>query len=89
MSDLSHPRLLSFTLDSWTVLGGRVTLNLTDGVGVLVGRNGVGKSAILEGLDAISSFATGRFRRILPNDYESIPKILEILIMSHILPLEI
>jgi len=82
LSDLSHPRLLSFTLDSWTVLGGRVNLDLTDGVGVLVGRNGVGKSAILEGLDTISSFATGRFRGILPNDYDSIPKILEILIRT-------
>ncbi|NET56730.1 MAG: ATP-binding protein [Symploca sp. SIO2E6] len=82
MSDLSHPRLLSFTLDSWTVLGGRVTLDLTDGVGVLVGRNGVGKSAILEGLHAISSFATGRFIRIPLNDYASIPKILEILIRT-------
>jgi hypothetical protein len=55
---------------------------LTDRVGVLVGRNGAGKSAILEGLDAISSFAIGRFRRIPQNDYESIPKILEILITT-------
>lgn len=82
MSNLNHPRLLSFTLDDWAVLGGRVTLNLTDGVMVLVGRNGVGKSAILEGLDAISSSATGRFKRALHNDYESIPKVLEILITT-------
>jgi len=82
LSDLNHSRLLSFTLDGWTVLGGRVTLNLIERVGVLVGRNGAGKSAILEGLDAISSFAIGRTRRFRQNYYDSIPKILEVLIST-------
>ncbi len=58
MSDL--PRLLSFTLDDWPVLGGPVTITLNDGVAVLVGRNGAGKSAILEGFRAIAYRAVGR-----------------------------
>ena len=57
MSDSNLPRLLSFTLDGWPVLGGPVTISLNDGVAVLVGRNGVGKSAILEGFMAISACA--------------------------------
>jgi hypothetical protein len=43
MSDSNPPRLLSFTLDGWPVLGGPVTISLNDGVAVLVGRNGAGK----------------------------------------------
>jgi hypothetical protein len=77
----NQPRLLSFSLDSWPVLGDRVTLTLSDGVGVLVGRNGVGKSAILEGLDAISSFAAG-FTRVRQIAEGSIPKVLDILVLT-------
>ncbi len=77
----NQPRLLSFSLDSWPVLGDRVALTLSDGVGILVGRNGVGKSAILEGLDAISSFAIG-FRRIRQIAEDSIPKVLDISILT-------
>lgn len=56
---------------------------LTNGVAVLVGRNGAGKSAILEGFEAISSSAIGRFSRIRQNDDgESIPKILDIEILT-------
>jgi predicted ATPase len=62
MSDSNPPRLLSFTLDGWTVLGGPVTISLNDSVAVLVGRNGAGKSAILEGFRAISYRAVGRNR---------------------------
>lgn len=75
---MSQPSLLSFTLDGWTALGGRVSISLFDRVGVLVGRNGVGKSAILEGLEAISSWAIGRFSRFRLFDSDSIPKILDI-----------
>jgi len=83
LSDLKHPRLLSFSLDDWTVLGRKITLDLTKGAGILVGRNGAGKSAILEGLDAISSLATGRLRaRVLSGDHESVPKVLEALIVT-------
>lgn len=78
---ISQPRLLSFSLDGWTVLGGEVGLNLTDSVSVLVGRNGAGKSAILEGLNAIAAFACGR-RKIRQVDYESIPKILSISVLT-------
>ncbi|WP_201789162.1 hypothetical protein [Scytonema hofmannii] len=46
MPNTSQPRLLSFTLDGWTALGGQVSVFLVDRVGVLVGRNGAGKSAI-------------------------------------------
>ncbi|MEY3304138.1 MAG: AAA family ATPase [Pseudanabaena sp.] len=76
-SNTKHPRLLSFTLDGWSVLGGRVTVPLHDGVAVLVGRNGAGKSAIIEGLKAISLCAIGK-----ANHSESIPKILEIEILT-------
>lgn len=69
MSDSNPPRLLSFTLDDWPVLGGPVTISLNDGVAVLVGRNGAGKSAILEGFMGISLFALGNFNQSLDNDF--------------------
>lgn len=82
MSDL--PRLLSFTLDGWPVLGGPVTITLNDGVAVLVGRNGAGKSAILEGFKAISAFVMGESDRFLYNSND-VPKtlIIEILTSSN------
>ncbi len=46
------------------MLGGQVTVSLSDGVAVLVGRNGAGKSAILEGFEAIAWRAIGRSNRI-------------------------
>ncbi|WP_204103170.1 MULTISPECIES: ATP-binding protein [Spirulina sp. CCY15215] len=83
-SNTNQPRLLSFTLDSWSVLGSRVTVSLADGVAVLVGRNGAGKSAILEGFEAISLYAIGGFGRLIKPVYgsESFPKILEIEILT-------
>ena len=81
-SNPNQPRLLSFTLDGWSVLGGRVTVSLHDGVAVLVGRNGAGKSAILEGFETISSFSIGKFKRLWQNDNDSIPKKLEIEILT-------
>lgn len=81
MLDSHPPRLLSFTLDGWPVLGGPVTISLNDGVAVLVGRNGVGKSAILEGFMAITSFASGR-NRLRQIDYENIPNVLNIEVLS-------
>ena len=80
-SNTNQPRLLSFTLDGWSVLGSRVTVSLDDGVAVLVGRNGAGKSAILEGFEAISLCAIGRFNQLV-YDSESFPKILEIEILT-------
>jgi hypothetical protein len=77
----NQPRLLSFTLDGWSVLGRQVTVSLDDGVAVLVGRNGAGKSAILEGFEAISLCAIGRFNQLV-YDSESFPKILEIEILT-------
>lgn len=77
-----HPRLLSFTLDGWDVLGDRVSVSLSDGVAVLVGRNGAGKSAILEGLKAISSCAIDGRNRNRQRDGESFPKILDIKILT-------
>lgn len=83
MSETNQPRLLSFTLDGWSVLGGPVTISLNDGVAVLVGRNGAGKSAILEGLMAITNFATGLDRyRLRPFDDNNIPSILKIEVLS-------
>jgi predicted ATPase len=83
LADVNQPRLLSFSLDGWTGIGRKVTLTLTDGAAILVGRNGAGKSAILEGLESISSFAIGRFRRIpQQNDYDSIPSILDVSILT-------
>lgn len=81
-SNTNQPRLLSFTLDGWSVLGGRVTVSLHDGVAVLVGRNGSGKSAIIEGLQAISLCAIGKSNRVPYNNSESIPKILEIEVLT-------
>ena len=80
-SNTNQPRLLSFTLDGWSVLGSRVTVSLDEGVAVLVGRNGAGKSAILEGFEAISLCAIGRFNQLV-YDSESFPKILEIEILT-------
>ena len=83
-SDPKHPRLLSFTLDGWDVLGDRVSVTLSDGVAVLVGRNGAGKSAILEGFKKISLYAievSGLF--VHQSNYgESFPRILEIDILT-------
>lgn len=78
MPNTSQPRLLFFTLDGWAVLGSQVSVSLLDRVGVLVGRNGAGKSAILEGFEAISSRAIGRLPRFRLLDSDSIPKILDI-----------
>ena len=80
-SNTNQPRLLSFTLDGSSVLGSRVTVSLEDGIAVLVGRNGAGKSAILEGFEAISLCAIGRFNQPV-YDSESFPKILEIEILT-------
>lgn len=82
MPNISQPRLLSFTLDGWTALGGQVSVSLLNRVGVLVGRNGAGKSAILEGFEAISSWAIGRFNRFRVFDSDSIPKILDIEVLT-------
>jgi predicted ATP-dependent endonuclease of OLD family len=79
MSDL--PRLLSFTLDGWPVLGGPVTITLNDGVAVLVGRNGAGKSAILEGFKEISAFVMNDIYQFFYNDSD-IPKTLIIEILT-------
>jgi predicted ATPase len=57
LSNENQPRLLSFTLDGWDVLGGKVSVSLSDRVAVLVGQNGAGKSAILEGFEAIALLA--------------------------------
>jgi predicted ATP-dependent endonuclease of OLD family len=81
MSDSNPPRLLSFTLDGWPVLGRPVTISLNDGVAVLVGRNGAGKSAILEGFKAISEFVMGENNRILYND-DDVPTILTVEILT-------
>jgi energy-coupling factor transporter ATP-binding protein EcfA2 len=81
-ANTNQPRLLSFTLDGWSVLGGRVTVSLHDGVAVLVGRNGSGKSAIIEGLQAISLCAIGKSNRVPYNNSDSIPKILEIEVLT-------
>ncbi|MBD2500737.1 ATP-binding protein [Anabaena azotica FACHB-119] len=75
---MSQLRLLSFTIDGWTALGGQVSISLCDGLAVLVGRNGAGKSAILEGFEALSSLAIGRYARSRIIDSDSIPKILDI-----------
>lgn len=57
-------------------------MSLLDRIGVLVGRNGAGKSAILEGFEAISSWAVGRFSRSQQFDVDGIPKILDIEILT-------
>ncbi|TRU82666.1 MAG: ATP-binding protein [Microcystis novacekii Mn_MB_F_20050700_S1] len=79
---MNQPRLLSFTLDGWGVLGGPVSLSLVNQVGVLVGRNGAGKSAILEGFEAISSCAIGRSIVSRMIDSDSIPTILQVEILT-------
>ena len=79
---MNQPRLLSFTLDGWGVLGGPVSLSLVNQVGVLVGRNGAGKSAILEGFEAISSCAIGRSIGSRMIDSDSIPSILQVEILT-------
>jgi predicted ATPase len=81
-SNTNQPRLLSFTLDGWSVLGGRVTVSLHDGVAVLVGLNGAGKSSVIEGFEAISLYAIGKINRVRLNDDDSIPKILEIEVLT-------
>lgn len=81
MTKRDRPRLLSFTLDDWPVLGGPVSLTLSDGVAVLVGRNGSGKSAIVEGFTAIAKIATNRFARI-PGENGNLPKTLVIDILT-------
>ena len=81
-SNTNQPRLLSFTLDGWSVLGGRVTVSLHDGVAVLVGLNGAGKSCVIEGFEAISLYAIGKINRVRQNDDDSIPKILEIEVLT-------
>ncbi len=81
-SNTNQPRLLSFTLDGWSVLGGRVTVSLQDGVAVLVGLNGAGKSSVIEGFEAISLYAIGKINRVRQNDDDSIPKILEIEVLT-------
>jgi ABC-type multidrug transport system ATPase subunit len=73
---------LSFTLDGWTVLGRKVSVSLLDRVAVLVGRNGAGKSAILEGLKAISSLVIGNSKPSPNFDIDRIPKKLDIEILT-------
>lgn len=84
MSETSQPRLLSFALDGWPVLGNRVHLDLESKVGVLVGRNGAGKSAVLEGLSAIASFAASGYNVSARNRSGplSIPTILDIAVQT-------
>jgi hypothetical protein len=86
LSNENQPRLLSFALDGWDVLGGRVSVSLSDRVAVLVGQNGAGKSAILEGFEAISSCALGRkgikFSQIRQHNASNVPKILDIEVLT-------
>jgi hypothetical protein len=57
-------------------------VSLLNRVAVLVGRNGAGKSAILEGFEAISSWVLGNSRRPSHFDIDNTPKILEIEILT-------
>jgi predicted ATPase len=82
LSNSNQPRLLSFTLSGSSILGDEVTVSLSDGVAVLVGRNGAGKSAILEGFEAIASRAIGKFNRNKPEDEDSIPKSLVVRVLT-------
>lgn len=82
MPNVSQPRLLSFTLDGWTVLGKKISVSLLDRVAVLVGRNGAGKSAILEGFKAISLVIVDHSTASLNLDIDRIPKILNIEILT-------
>lgn len=82
MPDANPPRLLSFTLDGWSVLGSPVTVSLEDRVAVLVGRNGAGKSAILEGFEAIAARAIGKVNKRPSDEFGSIPHVLDIKILT-------
>jgi AAA15 family ATPase/GTPase len=82
LSNPNQPRLLSFTLIDSPILGDRITVTLTDGVAVLVGKNGAGKSAILEGFEAIASQAIGRSNLNRQNDKDSFPKELIIQVLT-------
>ena len=64
------------------MLGGPFCLSLVNQVGVLVGRNGAGKSAILEGFEAISYCAIGRSIDSRMIDSDSIPSILQVEIFT-------
>ena len=77
-SNPNQPRLLSFTLDGGTALGGQISVSLQNRVVVLVGRNGAGKSAILECFKAISSIATSETTRKTSILQISTPQILKI-----------
>jgi predicted ATPase len=57
-------------------------VSLSDHVAILVGRNDAGKSAILEGFEAIASLAVGRLGRNQLNDTENFPKVLGIEILT-------
>lgn len=57
-------------------------MSLVNRVGVLVGHNGAGKSAILEGFKAVSSSAIGSFKKSRPFDVNSIPRMLEVIILT-------
>jgi AAA15 family ATPase/GTPase len=85
LSNENQPRLLSFTLDGWDVLGGKVSVSLSDRVAVLVGQNGAGKSAILEGFEAIALRAANsrplwRFGPV--RQIENMPKVLDVEILA-------
>lgn len=74
--------LQSFTLDDWPVLGNQISISLVNHMGVLVGRNGAGKSAILEGFSTISSWVAGRYIKLRPFEQDSFPKKLKIQIQT-------
>jgi predicted ATPase len=57
-------------------------VSLHDGVAVIVGLNGAGKSSVIEGFEAISLYAIGKINRVRQNDDDSIPKILEIEVLT-------
>jgi Fe-S cluster assembly ATPase SufC len=57
-------------------------VSLHDGVAVLVGLNGSGKSAIIEGFEAISLCAIVKSKQVPYNNGDSIPKILEIQVLT-------
>jgi AAA domain, putative AbiEii toxin, Type IV TA system len=86
LSNENQPRLLSFTLDGWDVLGGRVSVSLSDRVAMLVGQNGAGKSAILEGFEAIALCALGETGtnafQLRHYGINGTPKILDIKILT-------
>lgn len=73
---------MSFALDGWSALGEKVSVSLIDQVAVLVGHNGAGKSAILEGFETISLLAVGSFRPPPQFDIYNIPKILDVEILT-------